>query len=42
MRTGDVPAVTEWLRAKAAEFRNLLADLIIAQTEDERGAQAPN
>jgi len=33
MRTGDVPAVTEWRRAKSIEFCNLLADLIHAQAD---------
>jgi hypothetical protein len=33
-RTGDVPAITQWLRAKSADFCNLLADLIFDQAKE--------
>jgi hypothetical protein len=41
-RSADVPGVRQWLRAKAAEFCNLAADLIAAEAGREPGTQAAN
>jgi hypothetical protein len=41
-RSEDVPGVRQWLRAKAAEFCNLAADLIAAEAGREPGTQAAN
>ena len=41
-KTRNIPATTQWLRAKTRDFCNQLADMIAAQAERRPEAQAPN